>query len=818
MTTHIQFHRSNIAGATPDVSYMSVGEPAVNLYDKKLWVKGISGDLITFIDGTTGERVAGSNTEIQFKDANGFSASGKLVFDGHGLSADGATFDNDIVVSKTISIGRGGGGLFGNISIGEDALKNNTTGSSNVGIGRLTLRDNTTGNLNTAIGYAALINNTTTSANTAIGNFTLADNVTGGDNTAVGNQTLYKNTDGSDNTAFGAQSLFKNVRGVKNTAIGKHSLYSNEHEVPPDPSRDTPNNYGDCNTAVGFESCYLGITANYNTGVGVRSLYNADGHSNTALGASAGFGIRTGSKNTALGASAGAEIARIDGSNNTFLGHSSEPSSLTVSNEITLGDTNVDTIRTGNDGFSISTTHGISAEGATFGGDVKVVNGSIGITGAGSTIGFADGSTQEVAAIQYYSVNSNETIYGANDDTIYSGFDITCDDSITILLQNPKVTNIPNKTIKYTFGTSNTVIPKLNVANTFTSNGGNLFTYPIGSNRYTWSQGSLGPVYASIDHASSTYMGITGGLINFKILGNHILDMDTDIHAYVGISADAGATFGGDVIIQGNLLLPDDGSVGIGGDTEKISFNGSGSGSSSIDIQGAVVDFGLGSGCELRSHGDTDTMLKFVNDHHGSGQDSLQLNQGGFVGVQVNPIDVNVAGATFHGGGATFSNTVLISGDLTHAGDTDTKLSFGTNSLTLTAGGTACVAVTGTKTNFADTEVERPRLKDYSETVKVIGTITGDTTVDFELGSVQTVTGNGDCEFDFDNWPGNGIAGTLTLIITNGGANATTWEDAVKWPGDNAPALTSSGVDIVSFMTIDAGTTVYGFVGGVNFS
>ena len=49
MTTHIQFHRSNIAGATPDVSYMFVGEPAVNLYDKKLWVKGISGDLITFI-------------------------------------------------------------------------------------------------------------------------------------------------------------------------------------------------------------------------------------------------------------------------------------------------------------------------------------------------------------------------------------------------------------------------------------------------------------------------------------------------------------------------------------------------------------------------------------------------------------------------------------------------------------------------------------------------------------------------------------------------------------------------------------------------
>ena len=45
MPTHIQFHRSNIHGATPDVKYLLEGEPAVNLYDKKLWVKGVSGDL-----------------------------------------------------------------------------------------------------------------------------------------------------------------------------------------------------------------------------------------------------------------------------------------------------------------------------------------------------------------------------------------------------------------------------------------------------------------------------------------------------------------------------------------------------------------------------------------------------------------------------------------------------------------------------------------------------------------------------------------------------------------------------------------------------
>ena len=89
--------------------------------------------------------------------------------------------------------------------------------------------------------------------------------------------------------------------------------------------------------------------------------------------------------------------------------------------------------------------------------------------------------------------------------------------------------------------------------------------------------------------------------------------------------------------------------------------------------------------------------------------------------------------------------------------------------------------------------------------------------IDVSDGNVQTVTVGGNCEFNFINWPATGTAGTFTLIITNGGAHDTTWHSSVYWPGNNAPALTSSGVDIVSFMTIDAGTTVYGFVGGINF-
>jgi hypothetical protein len=45
--THIQVHRSSIAGATPNTETMFEGEIAVNLTDKKLFVKGATGELIT---------------------------------------------------------------------------------------------------------------------------------------------------------------------------------------------------------------------------------------------------------------------------------------------------------------------------------------------------------------------------------------------------------------------------------------------------------------------------------------------------------------------------------------------------------------------------------------------------------------------------------------------------------------------------------------------------------------------------------------------------------------------------------------------------
>jgi len=143
-----------------------------------------------------------------------------------------------------------------------------------------------------------------------------------------------------------------------------------------------------------------------------------------------------------------------------------------------------------------------------------------------------------------------------------------------------------------------------------------------------------------------------------------------------------------------------------------------------------------------------------------------------------------------------------------------------TSSLTLHVAGISSdggITAAG-EVNLLDNDLKRANLKDFSEDVNAIGTVTSNTAINFENGNVQTVTVGGNCEFSFSNPPASGKAGTVTLVITNGGAHTTTFAAPVKWPGNVAPSLSSSGIDILSFLTTDGGTNIYGFVGGINFS
>jgi len=158
------------------------------------------------------------------------------------------------------------------------------------------------------------------------GNFTM----TGGYNIAIGDQSLLSNTTGNYNAALGYGSLLSNTTGEGNTAVGITSLYFNT--------------IGTYNTASGYQSLYSNTTGYQNTASGHESLYlNTTGYQNTASGTYSLYSNTTGSLNTGLGWGAGSTITI--GSNLTCLGFDAQPTFDNATNQITLGNGNVLTLR-----------------------------------------------------------------------------------------------------------------------------------------------------------------------------------------------------------------------------------------------------------------------------------------------------------------------------------------------------------------------------------------------------------------------------------------------------------------------------------------
>ncbi len=125
---------------------------------------------------------------------------------------------------------------------------------------------------------------------------------------------------------------------------------------------------------------------------------------------------------------------------------------------------------------------------------------------------------------------------------------------------------------------------------------------------------------------------------------------------------------------------------------------------------------------------------------------------------------------------------------------------------------------TDSKITMGDNLIETPEFIDYAESVNVVGG-TGGGTQDFDiaLGNVHTATVDTSTNtFTFSNPSATGKSCSFTLILTNGGSQTVNWPSAVDWAGGTAPTLTTSGVDILTFMTIDAGTIWYGFSAGAD--
>ena len=125
-------------------------------------------------------------------------------------------------------------------------------------------------------------------------------------------------------------------------------------------------------------------------------------------------------------------------------------------------------------------------------------------------------------------------------------------------------------------------------------------------------------------------------------------------------------------------------------------------------------------------------------------------------------------------------------------------------------GMTLAGAVTG-----ADQTVSAINLKDYGEITNALGNTTGAKTIDLTLGNSVTATTTGATTWTFSNPTASDELCSFSLKLVNGGSAAQTWPASVDWPAATAPTLTTSGTDVLVFITCDGGTIWYGFVAGL---
>ncbi len=357
-------------------------------------------------------------------------------------------------------------------------------------------------------------------------------------------------------------------------------------------------------------------------------------------------------------------------------------------------------------------------------------------------------------------------------------------------------------------------------------------------NGTTWENVQVGPEGSISSGAGNTYYGGTGlTLTDFVTNVGQTFSIDPSSVLHVaGISLDGAITFAdgftqshvgfGKVIIDpfdsaDEILASDFQNSGYStlviSNSNSITFDKAisspGSGSiplifGNIVVDNSTIEIDSSTGVRIKNGGVSNAKLA---------NDDITISNGNATIVSGSPvelggsvtIDVNADNSTLE----TSGGEVKIKDN----GITDDKIksteTFNFAGL-VTSGG----ITTGGPVNLQDNDLIRPNLKDYSEEVKIKGNLGTINSFSFTEGNVQTATVNANIQINFSNEPPAGTAGTMTIILVNGGSSTVTWESAVKWPGGVSPTLSSLGTDILSFVTTDGGSTIYGFVGGLNFS
>ena len=146
------------------------------------------------------------------------------------------------------------------------------------------------------------------------------------------------------------------------------------------------------------------------------------------------------------------------------------------------------------------------------------------------------------------------------------------------------------------------------------------------------------------------------------------------------------------------------------------------------------------------------------------------------------------------------------------AGDATTT---GSNQIVIGKSADASSATVSNEITLGNTSINRFRIPGAGID-NTSAALSGTTpSVDVGARDTYTLTTSGNTTFTFTGAPSSGQVGTFSLIITAGGTHTLTWPASVDWAGGTAPDAPASGEkDIYTFMTVDGGTTWYGFLAG----
>jgi hypothetical protein len=321
-----QCGRSNTATYTVNVGYATgysntSGTGNTNVGYKAGYgvTTALQNTLIGYEAGTDGSLVAGGVTALGYQAGKAFTVGDGAVLIGR-LAGGG----NSSAKQETVFVGDGAGRYISsayNTAVGTRALEGATTGGSaagyNTAIGRISMYQITTGDYNVSVGASSGGGLTSGEYNVLVGYKSGEVLGTGFQNVALGTSTLETTVDKFGNTVAGYASGQFNEANM-NTYFGKECGRGNSAGAT-----------GFANTAVGASAYNNSTSGAGNIAIGYQCLIN---------------GIHTGSNNTFVGRDILSSTA-FTGSNSMALGYTATPSAASVSNEITLGNSSIATLR-----------------------------------------------------------------------------------------------------------------------------------------------------------------------------------------------------------------------------------------------------------------------------------------------------------------------------------------------------------------------------------------------------------------------------------------------------------------------------------------